>query len=169
MPDTGSLDEVRRFFFEAISKGWASGNNGAPIRPENVHEGWREIGYNDHAAFPGYSLIDQWGKDVVSGKPAGSTFIHYHGVPVWAMWYGKESYEKKALPFLQKALLFNYDRRLFVGGRGPRLFDIGAGLKYVNKPKGTFAQFEGEEYIEDLSTGVRLGSHKYWGRSLRYS
>jgi hypothetical protein len=161
------LKELEKFFCEAMAHGWAAGNNGETkgLMLSQVVPGWHEVQY-----FPemnGFSLTDRWGTDPGSGKPSGQTIIYHRTIPIWAMWYGGDSYPKQALPLLKSALLENYSKGIFTGGRGPGFFGDSL-YSYINEAEGDFARFSGRERIGDEDMQVQIGSHFYWGGSLVY-
>lgn len=157
------LARTEKFFFQAMQgNSWPNGNDGTSI------PGW--IGWNciafAHSDFPGFLLTDEWGIGE-NGKPAGVTSITCYGRLVWVMWYGEDSYDKQAIPFLRKVLMIAYDAGQFYGGRGPKKCTRD-GFDYCNDFKGDFTTFEGFEYVIDRrgSRPVHLGGHAYGGRFL---
>ena len=112
-----------------------------------------------------YRVIDFYLANPDSDKSTGQTTVWLKGAPVWTMHYGGR-YAKIAIPFLKECLTRAYVReRIFYGGRGP-LFVRGERFTYVNRvARSSFADFEGEEHIFDLSEN-RVGNHWYRGMSL---
>jgi hypothetical protein len=162
------LKELEKFFCEAMAHGWASGLEGRQI----VRDGWRKCSYENKNDFPDLYLEDCWGRDPSSKKPSGQTIIYEEKSPVWVMWYGGELYKQEALPLLKSALIKNYSKNIFLGGRGPRWLED-TGKVYMNGCTGNFVQFKGTELIVDENfdegeEGYSLGSHSYWGGSLVY-
>ena len=98
---------------------------------------------------------------------------------VWVMQYSGW-YEKEAIPFLKLALMENYAKRIFHGGRGPRDFEIdGSPLQYSCVAHGgpignlgickgiSFCHFWGNEGIRDNDNGGRImGEHQFSGQIL---
>ncbi len=169
------LKETEDFFFRGVCASWAGGNNGVPI-PEGEGAlnlvGWNEVIYRDTLGFAGYQLADRWGLDPDSGKPSGSLLITHWSIPVWGMWCGGDSYHGSVIPFLREALMENYRKDKFCGGRGPARYRNHQGtFLYANEFEGGFARFSGHEYIEYICTNgdrKNLGSHRYWGGSFCY-
>ncbi len=161
------LKRLEDFFFAGMPNGWASGNNGMP---SPYIPNWSIIVYRDDQKFPGLTLLDEWGDDPDSGKPSGRTLIMEEQMPSWAMWSGGEQYLPQDLPVLQAALMENYSKGIFMGGRGPAKFKQD-GLIYTNGHTGTFARFQGNEFIIQpgmLLSEAKRGEHDYWGGSLVY-
>jgi hypothetical protein len=163
------LKTLERFFFRAMRHGWASGS---PSTPMIQLKGWNKIEFvdNEHEEFRRLRLKDSWGTDPGSGKFSGHTIIFRGATPLWIMCYGGGSYLPEDLPVLKAALMKNYSAGIFMGGRGPARFKQD-GLVYTNGHAGTFARFQGNEFI--IQPGVplseaRRGEHDYWGGSLVY-
>ena len=164
--ESNDLLEVKEIFFAAMWSGWASGNDGTPIK---AFRNWRQT-RTRHAFDRTFIAVDRWGMDMEANKPTGSTLITHGGVPVWVMWYGGDSYNKDVLRFLREALMENYRNKVFCVGRGPAEYRKD-NLLYTNECKGDFMRFSGHEYIEylrDNGEKQNAGSHRYWGGSLFY-
>ena len=155
LPDLRSIEHA---FFEAMRNGYA-----------------QDVTKTTIAELPGSKVIPfEWGEYKVvdcyfvtphSDKSVGQTIIWHQDVPVWTMHYGGR-YAKIAIPFLKECLHRAYvTERHFYGGRGPR-FVRGDRFTYVNHiNRDSFADFEGEEFVFDLSEQC-FGHHWYRGMSL---
>lgn len=162
--------QMQDFFFEGAKAGWAGGHDGVYLHlnegtPE-MRKNWRKTEFRSDA-FPNFYLIDRWGRDPNSGLVSGSMQIIHNHIPVWAMWYGLQTYPKEALPFLREALMASYNSKKFHGGRGPSFYQR-EGLVYVNNCKGNFLDFHGREYITDPKKQEVIGEHTFKGMSLLY-
>jgi hypothetical protein len=84
---------------------------------------------------------------------------------VWEMQYGG-SYPERVIPFLRQALLLNYSKNSWYGGRGPKKYSDGK-FRYFNDivDGNEFAWFDGIETIEEYDgvTWQRVGAHYYRG------
>lgn len=150
--------EVQEFFFKAMLGGYAAGAKKTPLPGV---PGFKLIPFREG----NLTLFDSYTVNPESGKSAGTTIIWYKDVPVWMMACGG-FYEKEAVPFLKRALLHAYERKEFVGGRGPLVFKSDT-LIYTNSPHlNTFERFGGRESVFDEVMGDSLGWHGYWGMSL---
>ncbi len=155
------IEEAEQIFFEAMLSGYAEFKRGL----------WR--------------VSDTW---IVGtyGNSAGWTTMFWRERPFWNMQY-QGCYRDEAIPFLKRALLENYRKRIFLGGRGPTKFEIREGfvaLRYENTPTRSlrlsggmasgFDQFYGEERITQLQHDVSdcgtttrvLGLGRYQGMRL---
>lgn len=137
------LWEVEDFFFEASRKTYAGGS----------------IPKTTIADLPGSKVYRYLRGDFLyvdcyfsSGRKSfGQTVVCFCGKPVWWMQYhgAWESTDERVIPFLKKALAAAYSAGLFIGGRGPRVFEE-EHLVYVNNPTASqfgFADFQGREEI----------------------
>ena len=152
------LRDIENAFFEAMASGYAqnapkSGINHLP----HSHIITCELGE--------YRVSDLYITTPHSDKSVGQTIIWHRNVPVWSMHYGGW-YAKIAIPFLKECLDRAYvQERRFYGGRGP-YFVRDDRFTYVNQVRReSFADFEGEEQVFDLSEQT-LGYHWYRGMSL---
>lgn len=118
-----------------------------------------------------YKVCDTYFTAEGSMHSSGMTIIWHKGQPVWTMYY-QGWYEPEAIPLLKQALRANYERGVFLGGRGPKVFSQGS-LKYqntVNELRAVFHNFEGEEEVayisgpnEPASATRVIGRHIYMG------
>ena len=98
--------EGEAVFLEAMRGGWAAGH-GRDNRTTFEKGSWR--------------AEDQW---VVGngGHSAGWTMQFLYNEPFWQMHY-QGRYDKRAIPFLKRALMHTYTRNIFFVGRGPALYE----------------------------------------------
>ncbi|MGH7141112.1 MAG: DUF5680 domain-containing protein, partial [Minisyncoccia bacterium] len=105
-------------------------------------------------------LIDQW------CDTGGRTLITFDNVPFWVMRY-QGHYLNEAIPVLKAALASQYQARQFCWGRGPEIWCVSSGFRYLNRWRGSFSKFSGQELIhitEKNECGVdSIGGHEYWG------
>ena len=152
------LRSIEHVFFEAMARGYVQN-----IHPTTLTElpGAKVIPFE----LGDYKVIDLYFTTPHSDKSSGQTIIFYRSTPVWTMHYGG-GYSKIAIPFLKECLHRAYVKeRRFYGGRGPH-FVRNERFTYVNQVQSdSFAKFEGEEYVFDLSEQP-LGDHWYRGMSL---
>src|SRR3989344_1895712 len=145
-----NITKIIEFFFEAMRNGWAMP---VPKTPIPGLPGAKSIPFR----IGEYSLLDYYFVAPGSKSSYGTTVIWVVEKPVWVMHYGGW-YDERAIPFLKRALMRNYEERIFLGGRGPQQLE-GAGhtLQYVNHvEQDGFASFKGYEYMISTShlTGV---------------
>jgi hypothetical protein len=152
------LRGIQHAFFEAMANGYAQG-----VQKDTIDDfpGSKVIAHD----WGDYRVVDFYFTTPDSDKSTGQTIIWQKGVPVWTMHFGGR-YAKIAIPFLKECLHRAYvEERRFYGGRGP-YFVRGDRFTYVNQVRHeSFADFEGEERIYDLSE-QNLGHHWYRGMSL---
>lgn len=157
------VEAVKTFFFEAMKSGWAMPVTKTPIPGL---PGSKSIPFKQGE----FSLLDYYFVNPWSNSSYGTTVIWIAENPIWVMHYGGW-YDKRAIPFLKRALMRNYSRNVFMGGRGPeRLEGEDHTLQYLNRvDKNDFAEFRGYEYIVSASdqsgvpAGQKLGEHHYFG------
>jgi hypothetical protein len=92
--------------------------------------------------------------------------VLYDGVPVWTM-SCQGLYMENAIPFLRRALLKAYNRREFIGGRGPRV-DTDGELVYENTVEegpNSWKRFRGRDRICD-GNDQNIGWCEYQGEIL---
>lgn len=166
---------VQAFFFEAMRHGWASGIKGNEVPGMRNH---RRIEFPDPK---GRFLLEERYEvstdlqSVLQVRLSGSIIIFSHGVEIWSMIY-KGKYKKEALLLLQEALMENYNRNIFIDGRGPIDFPESGKrepgkLVYENKPRFSPSkfgdQFSGDERIYRIPLKgvieVVLGTYHYSG------
>jgi len=155
-----ALDQVKEFFFVAMMQGYVG--NKSKVKIASM-PGFKEI---DVIAGL-WRCLDRYCVNSVSRKSAGTTTIWFENDPVWIMNYSGW-YDESAIDFLKSALRSNYEKSIFVGGRGPTyFFESGSPFTYSNFGciGMTFARFQGQEQINALNHG-NLGYHNYWGMSL---
>ena len=105
---------------------------------------------------------------VNGGDSFGFTCLWVNGLPVWRMQYSGFCRDKAIIPFLKRALRWNYERKIFMGGRGPKIFnnlsDGTADLTYhnVTAPKRNFSGFHGFDHILEENGEVKY-RHDYSG------
>jgi len=158
------LWDARWAFFKAMRAGYAS-NAQSSIKTK-TSDGYRIITFTDGD----FRVEDRYCVTPHSNSSAGTTTIFYKGDPVWWMSYGG-FYPEDVIEFLKVALLYQYNRGIFFGGRGPTFITSGDGLAYENRPvledaEDHFWKFKGREEIYNQITGKLLGFHEYWGMSL---
>ncbi|MFA6043181.1 MAG: DUF5680 domain-containing protein [Patescibacteria group bacterium] len=154
-----TIDEVKKFFFEAKLHGWAADvpSSSVPGKP-----GYKRITFKRGR----FLLVDEWCTTGHSRMSAGTSTIFCDKEPVWFMSY-TGFYEKVAIPFLKLALLRSYQAREFNGGRGPNDFEQ-KGMVYSNEVDlDDFENFQGCESVTRKGRGQKLlGEHHYYGVSL---
>ncbi len=162
------LQQAQQCFFAAMMQGWAAEVKAVPVPDMPGH---KQTIYENGK----FRVIDRFCVSS-AGMSAGATTIWYTKDPIWFMSYGG-IYSKEDIPFLKRALVYNYSRGFFLGGRGPTMYldEMSEGkfqqdnlLIYDNREQfGSFRSFRGHERIclaENPST-VR-GWHDYWGVAL---
>ncbi|MBI2063959.1 MAG: hypothetical protein HYT65_03140 [Candidatus Yanofskybacteria bacterium] len=162
-PPEKAEEMIKSFFFEAMKSGWAMP---VPKVPVADLPGSKSIPFKKGAL----SLLDYYFVSPGSNSSYGTTVIWIAEKPVWVMHYGGW-YDKRAIPFLKRALMRNYSENVFTGGRGPeRLEDNDHILQYLNRvEQNDFRGFQGYEYIIATSyhagvhSGQKLGEHHYFG------
>ncbi len=152
---------IREIFFAAMNAGYAGDAVKTTI-----------------AEFPGskvipfhqgdYSVYDCYFTAKGSLHSSGMTVIWHKSQPVWSMQY-QGWYQPEAIPFLKRALRANYERGVFLGGRGPARFAQG-NLKYHNHltvGREVFTRFAGQEVISRIGSDAdTIGWHEYQGMLL---
>lgn len=113
-----------------------------------------------------FKIVDTYFVNENTHYSAGLTLIYHEGKIVWFMSYAG-LYDEPEISFLKQALLMNYRRAIFHGGRGPEYWkeEDGAQRCYRNHVSGNFAHFSGKETIADRG-GAIIGGHEYHGRLL---
>ena len=146
---------IENIFFDAMSEGFANPETHA--KTVSTKEGWRKAEYY----MEQWAVVDEWQITPHSDFSIGSTLVRFDHVPVWGMQYWGR-YEQNAIPFLKTALVEEYGKRRFTGGRGPVTFTAGD-LHYANDVlENGFCEFRGYEMIA-TSDSTRLGFHRYHG------
>ncbi len=152
------LAQIEAFFFRAMMAGWATDSDSSEI---DCLPGHKAILYSEGDL----RLLDLYCVNPNSPKTTGTTTIWFKDVPVWVMHYGG-FYKDSAIAILKNALRKTYKDGVFVGCRGPMIFQEDS-LVYVNRLHiGNFGKFEGREEVFRPKDGVSLGYHEYWGMSL---
>lgn len=151
-----SQQEVLDFLFEAGAKTYAGGMARTTI-PELP--GSRVLAYER----PPYRYVDCYFS--VGENSFGQAGIWHEALPagpVWGMQYRGWCKDKRAIPLLKRALLYAYEHRIFLGGRGPlRFSNDEEGSVYRNYPSrpGSFEDSEGEEEIRVSAPGGKILFH----------
>lgn len=165
------VERYKSFFFEAMNAGWA--NDQARFTTKEF-DGWKEKTWVfTSPKFDNFQLVDQYRTFSGSRVSEGRKSISYNGMPVWYMVYGGW-YDKSVIPFLKLALRYNYEKSIFLGGRGPRRLEgEDDTLQYCNwNAENDFRNFNGYEQITKNSEGLRfsfgqkVGEHHYFGGTL---
>lgn len=147
-----NIARLQEFFLEMATDTYASGAKAARI-PERP---WEREFRRERGEL---TYIDRY---VVNGEySGGSTVILVEGVPAWLMQYHGwcKDDDPVVLNVLKAALLENYRRGVFFGGRGPKRWDQQVGdraFSYGNNPEGGFTDFRGGEGIFDKEAYDRL-------------
>ncbi|RJR29994.1 hypothetical protein C4564_01315 [Candidatus Microgenomates bacterium] len=149
-------EEVMQFFCRAMFAGFAGGNEPTPDTTQ-PGSGWMYHQYYEGTL----ALRDQWLTGPGSDFSSGVTTIYEASVPVWCMAY-QGWYKPSAIVMLKAALRQNYEQGIFLGGRGPWVFNRDA-LVYYNNPTGNLSDFSGMESIWNCTTQEMLGKHWYRG------
>ncbi|HEY4510282.1 MAG TPA: DUF5680 domain-containing protein, partial [Candidatus Paceibacterota bacterium] len=99
----------------------------------------------------------------------GFTCLWARGLPVWRMQYFGFCRDKAVMPFLKMALQRNYERKIFMGGRGPAILNNlpdgeNSDLTYQNTtaPESNFSRFRGFDQITGENGEVKY-CHDYSG------
>lgn len=152
------IQEMERVYLDAMANGYAQDAQKTTIAELPGSKVIRFVS-------GGYEVVDFYFTNPYSDISTGQIGIFCGGMPMWTMQYGGR-YAKIAIPFLKKCLRRTYvDERRFNGGRGP-FFVRDERFTYVNRVRrASFADFEGEEHIFDLSEQT-LGHHWYRGMLL---
>jgi len=150
-------NEIKRFFLKGMLQGWAAG---APAEEISGMPGYKGFTFREGD----FLLTDAYCVNKDSRRSAGSVTVLFKDDPVWVLLFGGY-YEKKAIPFLKRALLENYKAGIFLGGRGPAHFKEGS-LVYRNTMReGDHSiQFDASEFVIDSANyGRSLGYHVLHG------
>ncbi len=158
------IKKIELFFFEAMRQGWATPRPKLPIPDLPGSKSLPLFSAGE------YSLLDYYFVAPNSNTSYGTTIIWVAQRPVWVMHYGGW-YDKKVIPFLKRALRYNYDANIFLGGRGPKQREgEDHTLQYINNVENnSFEKFRGYEYIistshhTGLPPGEKFGEHYYFG------
>lgn len=160
-----TLEMIEEMFWQGAEKGWASGKHGTPFSNMPGYKGfwshWGDLSYVD--AYCSGPKKRSW----------GFTTIWFNGrdtsTPVWNMSY-EGWYEEKAIPFLKEALKAAIKEKVFLGGRGQKMFTSKnyPNFYYSNiQEPGDFHSFAGRESIFSLGDihlqNDSLGCHEYRG------
>jgi len=147
-------------FFAAMKAGYAVGGEKVHI-PQLPRSKVIPFEHGDYSVYDCYFTAEE------STRSSGMTIIWLKGQPVWTMQY-QGWYELEAIPFLKRALKSNYERDVFLGGRGPKMFRQlpFTYYNYVEEFREDFRHFVGRETIslagpEGGSSFV--GWHEYQG------
>ncbi|PIR98872.1 hypothetical protein COT87_02465 [Candidatus Collierbacteria bacterium CG10_big_fil_rev_8_21_14_0_10_44_9] len=158
-----NLKETQGFFFEMMLAGYTSKEEPEKFFQFDGHKGTKRFSYQKAGGWHG---IDEW--EHTSGEwSKGTTLIYKDGRPVWQMDYWGY-YPKECIPFLKKALAKNYRERLWLGGRGPNIFELpNESWFYSNSTfvEHDFHEFLGRDFIVDKVTRKEVGWHRYTGSS----
>lgn len=154
------LEQAKPHFFAAMLIGWPAGASGVDVPDMPGHQ---EIVYDNHD----FRVLDRYCVSE-SGISAGTTTIWYLENPIWFMSYGG-FYRKEDIPFLKEALMVNYKKGEFIGGRGPKDYYYSGRIcftpVYFNSiKKNSFEYFKGQEYF--MLNGETVGRHDYFGMAL---
>ena len=166
-----TLEMIEKVFFMAMNEGWANGKiltKKIPSLP-----GYKGIPFITKCKQ--FKVLDAFTKVHTNGISSGFTTIWYvtmfKEIPVWTMSYGG-SYPKEVIPFLKLALMENYSKNIFNGGRGLPEFvhKKYPKLTYNNCDEelcgfSHFSEFKGYECISD-EYDEYVGHHHYQGISL---
>ena len=153
---------AKQTFFKLLLAGYAS-----DVKPERVprFEGDPGTKRNTWKGDQKWHGIDEWRTCRLGDGSNGTTSIYYGSDLIWEMQYGG-SYPDEAIPFLREALHVNYSASIWLGGRGPELYENET-YRYRNKCTAgeNFDEFNGVEYIEKMvnEEWVLLGKHAYRG------
>lgn len=153
---------TRQTFFSLLLSGYASGVapeivsrfKGDPGTKRNV---WEDTG--------GWLGIDEWRTSSLGDGSNGTTSIYQKNTLLWEMQYGG-NYPEHAIPFLREALLENYSRHVWCGGRGSQKYFKDDYRYFNNVGIGSdFTNFYGQETIEQKIDGLwtPIGTHHYRG------
>jgi hypothetical protein len=159
------IENIPTAFYNAMKKGYASGNNGVPV-PGLANA--RIIRFQES----NLSVIDQWqtGQD---GWGFGTISIEAGNRPVWMLqWHGR--LDEEVVLFHRHALNVQYQHDniptglpgYFRGCRGPAFFQRGI-FTYTNHVDrlSSFSELSGLEHITD-NTGYIRGFNEYNARLL---
>lgn len=180
-----TVSKLRAHFFAGMCEGWASGNIARKVHNETNGEMY------DYCRGVIW-LHDEYHTSGFGGGFEGSTNIFFLGdsgewSPIWTMHYVGFT-DEEASAFLKQALMENYSKGIFLGGRGPRgyvnrdnlfryrnncinghLYDYlrSDEYGYGDSPGESFACFNGsEEICEIVPPEVRRGWCEYFGHLL---
>ncbi len=161
-----SQQEVLDFFFEA---GMATYAGNMPKGTIGELSGSKVFRYER----PPYRYVDCYFS--VGENSFGQIGIWHEALPagpIWGMQYRGRCKDKRVIPFLKRALLAAYEKRIFWGGRGPLEFTLeGESLMYQNllRPDSNFTDFAGGENIFELGGSARtLFYHDFNGLALAH-
>lgn len=172
-----TVDEIREYFCQAMARGWASGAKAKRERDLPNHERIEDV------SGP-FWMVDRYCTNNYGQWSSGTTTIFYYTrengwQPIWVMNYGG-FYSEEVIKFLKWALMENYSKGIFLGGRGPASFSLpGQPYYYVNLPQGAgmgsrsipprgdnLEVFWGVERVCLLESNEEKGFHQYSGMSL---
>ena len=135
---------IEQIFYNAMRVGYALGT--LPTI-ESEMSGAKGIPYQEGYFY----LLDSWETNPDTNRFMGEIKIWRNKIPVWGMQYFGY-YPEYVQKFLKEVLLASYEKREFIGGRGPRhIEDSECVLVYTNKltPGSEFWGFSGSEAIID--------------------
>lgn len=150
---------IQDFYFDAHIEGYLGGARKVDV-PDKP--GFRRI---EVFGESGLRLVDEYSKTLGSHHSAGTTTIWFDNIPIWMMSYGGW-YSPEALPILKAALRLSYERKKFIGGRGPESFSKDS-FSYTNLVESwRFENFNGRESICRSEDSFWFGTHRYSGHAL---
>lgn len=157
-------EDAKAVFFKGMLEGYVNKKHSTSnLRSGTVVlPGWKTYKYRDH----GYLLVDMWHTNPNLPHSTGVTILYFENMPIWVMHYGGW-YHDDAISTLRHALKWNYERNLFVGGRGPTSFST-TDKTYQNQvaESSSFINFDGSESVFDNERNKLLGEHWYRGQWL---
>lgn len=144
------INDLEKFYLRASLVGYASG---APALSLTL-PGAKGFFYQEKTEELSLAYYDVFW-DLGEGKFFGFILLTVDGQLAWTMRYqgeGKPGYagKPKITDTLKKALAAAYEKGLFLGGRGERIFVDGR-LGYGNNTgdRESFSKFSGREYVRD--------------------
>ncbi len=151
-----TIEELKEVFFQGSLKGWCSGKAKKTESPDL--SGWKII----TIPVGEFLYIDRYAIGL-DGHSFGFIEIKRDENLFWAMRFGGQ-YTEEASGVVKQALLNIYNKREFLGGRGPRFFKSSS-IMYENLVRngGSFEKFRGFEEVLDQDNIISLGHHWYNG------
>jgi hypothetical protein len=144
------IDQIVPVYCAAMLKGFADAEV-LPYIDRNLPPYIRKTVYfggESNGKFDPYLRVEDTWKVTKSGLSSGITTVFHDTTPLWEMHY-QGWYKKAALPFLKEALRENFEKGLFFGGRGPRIYtNSSLKFQYVNYPgENNWKYFRSSEQI----------------------
>ncbi|MEI8339132.1 MAG: hypothetical protein WCF94_00535 [bacterium] len=154
--DKIKINEVVEVYFKAMLAGYF-GEKSGEVTIEKINNK-KTLTYKDG----NFIVVDSYTDNF------GTTEISWRGNTVWMMFYYGH-YSTEAIPHLIAALKPQLENKIWLGGRGPKLVEMGKyfyeNIVEANDPM----EFRGMESITSLGLDdkpVVIGYHRYCGKAV---